>query len=71
MQFPAKITSSYHTCMLIKLFYIGMPVVRTEGRFARSLGRAVNGHVITNLALRLRKGASRARGAPLIVVRTK
>ena len=56
--------------MLIKLFYIGMPVVRTEGRFARSLGRAVNGHLITNLALRLRKGASRARGAPLIVVRT-
>ena len=40
--------------MLIKLFYIGMPVVRTEGRFAWSLGRAVNGHVITNLALRLR-----------------
>ena len=40
--------------MLIKLFYIGMPVVRMEGRFARSLGLAVNGYVITNLALCLR-----------------
>ena len=39
MQFPAKITSSCHTCMLVKLFYIGMPVVRTEGRsVARSGG---------------------------------
>ena len=37
MRFPAKITSSCHTCMLIELFYIGMPVVRTDGR---SVGRA-------------------------------
>ena len=32
MRFPAKITSSCHTCMLIELFYIGMPVVRSSGR---------------------------------------
>ena len=32
MRFPAKITSSCHTCMLIKLFHTGMPVVRTVGR---------------------------------------
>ena len=31
MRFPAKITSSCHTCMLIELFYIGMPVVRSSG----------------------------------------
>ena len=30
MWLPAKITSSCHTCMLIELFYIGMPVVRTD-----------------------------------------
>ena len=38
MRFPAKITSSCHTCMLIELFYIGMSVVRTVGR---SGGRTV------------------------------
>ena len=32
MRFPAKITSSYRTCMLIELFSIGTPVVRTDGR---------------------------------------
>ena len=32
MRFPAKITSSCHTCMLIELFHTGMPVVRTVGR---------------------------------------
>ena len=32
MRFPAKITSSCHTCTLIELFYIGMPVVQTDGR---------------------------------------
>ena len=31
MRFPAKITSSCHTCMLIELFHTGMPVVRTVG----------------------------------------
>ena len=38
MRFPAKITSSCHTCMLIELFHIGMSVVRTVGR---SGGRTV------------------------------
>ena len=32
MRFPSKITFSCHTCMLIELFYIGMSVVRTDGR---------------------------------------
>ena len=32
MRFPVKITSSCHTRMLIEIFYIGMPVVRTDGR---------------------------------------
>ena len=32
MQFPAKITSSCHACMMNELFYIGMSVVRTDGR---------------------------------------
>ena len=31
MRFPAKITSSSHTCMLIELFHTGMPVVGTAG----------------------------------------
>ena len=40
---PAK---SRHTCMLIELLYIGMPVVRTDGR---SDGR-VYGHVTTKIS---------------------
>ena len=34
MRFPAKITSSciWLPYLLIELFYIGMPVVRTDGR---------------------------------------
>ena len=45
MRFPAKITSSCHTCMLIELFYIGMPVVRTDGR----AGGRTYGHVSTKI----------------------
>ena len=34
--------------LLIELFYIGMPVMRTDGRaVGRSVGRSVYGHVIT------------------------
>ena len=33
--------------LLIELFYIGMPVVRTDGR---SVGRSVYGHVITKFS---------------------
>jgi len=33
--------------LLIELFYIGMPVVRTDGR---SLARSVYGHVITKFS---------------------
>ena len=52
--------------LMIELFYVGMPVVRTDGR---SLARLVYGHVIINisLAMGLRPPAARrvARGAPL------
>ena len=41
MWLPAKITSSCHTCMSIELFYIGMPVVRTDWR--------VFGHLTTKI----------------------
>ena len=43
---------------MIELFYVGMPVVRTDGR---SLARSVYGHVITNisLAMGLRPPAAR------------
>ena len=44
MRFPAKITSSCHTCMLIELFHTGMPVVR------RSVGRSGK-RTITRLSL--------------------
>ena len=61
--------------LLIELFYIGMPVVWTDGR---SVGRAY-GHVITKISWMdrlphfLRYGAtlartSRARGAPLELI---
>ena len=33
--------------LLIELFYIGMPVVRTDGR---SLARSVYGHVVTKFS---------------------
>ena len=43
MRFPAKITSNCVWVALIELFYIGMPVVRTDGR-------SVYGHVITKFS---------------------
>ena len=48
MRFPAKITSSciWVAILLIELFYLGMPVVRTDGRAG---GRAY-GHVITKFS---------------------
>ena len=54
--------------LLIELFYIGMPVVRTDGR---SLARSVYGHMITKfsavgrLTHFLSYGARAAREAPL------
>ena len=74
MRFPAKITSSRIAFglpyLLIELFSIGMPVVRTDGRM---LGRSVYGHVITKfsrmgrllhfLTMVLRWRASRARAS--------
>ena len=51
MRFPAKITSSYRTCMLIELFYIGTPVVRTDGRsVGQGGGGVMNGRVITEFS---------------------
>ena len=49
MRFPAKITLSYRICMLIELFSIGTPVVRTDGRSVVQ-GGAMNGHVITEFS---------------------
>ena len=47
MRFPAKITRRRcHTCTLIELFYIGMPVVQTDGRS----GGQVYGHVTTKIS---------------------
>ena len=56
--------------LLIELFYIGMSVVRRDGR---SLARSVYGHVITKLSRMgrlphfLRYGAPPTRGAPLLI----
>ena len=49
IRFPVKITSS---CLLVsipvvELFYIGMPVVRTDGLWG---ARSVYGHVITKFS---------------------
>ena len=56
--------------LLIELFYIGMSVVRRDGR---SLARSVYGHVITKLSRMgrlphfLSYGAPPTRGAPLLI----
>ena len=39
MRFPPKVTSSCHTCFLIELIYIGMPVVRTDGHMTTKISR--------------------------------
>ena len=48
--------------LLIELFYIGMPVVRTDGR---SVGRSVYGHVITKFSRMGRLPHFLSYGAPL------
>ena len=56
MWLPAKITSSciWVAILVDWLFYIGMPVVRTDGR---SFGRSVYGHVITKFSARMTRTA--------------
>ena len=53
--------------MLIELFYIGMPVVLTDGRsLARSLARSVYGHVITKFSRMSRLPQFLSYGAPRV-----
>ena len=63
MRFPAMITSSCHTCMLIELFYIGMPVVRTDGR--------AFGHLTTKIYWMHRLPNNLTLGTPLRALRTR
>ena len=60
MWFPAKITSSctWVAILVDWLFYIGMPVARTDGR---SFGRSVHGHVITKFSARMTRTARAVR----------
>ena len=52
--------------LLIELFYIGMPVVRADGRsLGRAGGRAVYGHVITKFSGMGRLLHFLTHGAPL------
>ena len=61
--------------LLIELFYIGMPVVRTNGRSVARSGTVmwlpnflgwVDYHI--SLAMGLRPGAAQTRGAPLLLI---
>ena len=52
--------------LLIELFYIGMPVVRTDGR---AVGRLVYGHVITKFSRMGRLPYFLSYGAPLRAAR--
>ena len=64
MRFPAKITSScIWVAIPVELFYIGMPVVRTDGLLG---GRAVYGHVITKFSQMDRLLHFLTHGAPLV-----
>ena len=54
--------------LLIELFYIAMPVVRTDGR---SLARSVYGHVITKFSRMGRLPHFHSYGAPLRVLTEK
>ena len=56
------------TYTLIQLFYIGMPVVRTDGRAG---GRAVYGHVITKFSRMGSLPHFFTHGAPLRALRTR
>ena len=59
MRFPAKITSScIWVAIPVELFYIGMPVVRTDGR-------SVYGYVITKFSRMGRLLDFPTHGAPL------
>ena len=63
MRFPAKIIVAFGLpYMLIELFYIDTPVVRTDGL---SGGRAVYGHVITKFSRTGRLLHFLTHGAPL------
>ena len=63
MRFPAKITSScIWVAIPVELFYIGMPVVRTDGLLG---GRAVYGHVITKFSQMGRLLHFLTHGAPM------
>ena len=66
MDCMARILYTLHfglPCLLIELFYIGMPVVRTDGR---SLGvRSRDYHISLAMGLRPRAANCAARGAPL------
>ena len=56
--------------LLIELFYIGMPVVRTDGRaVGRSVGRSVYGHVIAKFSRMGRLPHFISYGAPLRAAR--
>ena len=65
MRFPAKITSSsiWVPYLLIELFYIDIPVVRTVGR--------IYGHVITKISRMDRLSHFLTHGAPLRVLRAR
>ena len=65
MRFPAKITSCCHTCMLIELFYIGMPVVRTDGRSVGRAGVRSRGYQMHRLPNFLTHGSPQLARAPL------
>ena len=68
MRFPAKITScciwvAIPVDLLIELFYIGLPVVRTDGRTdGRAVGRSVYGQVNSKFS---RMGSAPRARAPL------
>ena len=58
--------------MLIELFYIGMPVVRTDSRaIGRSVGRSVYGHVIIKFSRMGSLPHFLTRGAPLSALRAR
>ena len=70
MRLPVKITS---TCIwvvkpVVELFYIGMPVVRTNGRAG---GRSVYDHVITKFSRMGSLSHFLTHGAPLRSIRAR
>ena len=68
MRFPAKKPPVAFGLpnLLIELFYIGMPVVRTDGLSGgRAVGRSVYGHVIIKISQMGRLLHFLTQGAPL------